>query len=445
MSSSVAGVAAAGVEARAEPAPRGAAIAVRGLGKRYEMYARPHHRLLQMLMRGRRNFFREFWALRNVSFEIARGETVGIVGRNGSGKSTLLQLITGTLNPTEGAVEVHGRIAALLELGSGFNPEFTGRENVFLNGAILGISRSEMQAAMASIEDFAGIGDFIDQPVKQYSSGMMVRLAFSVAIHVTPDILLVDETLAVGDVAFQSKCLDRIRRLQEGGTAILLVSHAPNTIIEFCSRAVYLDHGSVVNVGPCREVLEQYANDLVTREGGIAIGAAPASVADAGAASAPARVEASVPSAVIDAPPATEIAQVRVLDASGVATACVSNGEVVDIAIDAVFHRANAAPCLGMEIKTTDDIVLWSATTQYMGLRPRPAAAGERRRYVWRIRADFGGQRYVIALGIGDVAAGEYRRHSRLHYAGHFDVLPEARRGTGYLEPRVEFVDGRAD
>ena len=418
------------------------AIAVRALGKRYEMYARPHHRLMQMLLRGRRNFFREFWALRHVSFEIARGETVGIVGRNGSGKSTLLQLITGTLTPTEGDVEVRGRIAALLELGSGFNPEFTGRENVFLNGAILGISRAEMQAAMASIEDFAGIGDFIDQPVKQYSSGMMVRLAFSVAIHVTPDILLVDETLAVGDVAFQSKCLDRIRRLQEGGTAILLVSHAPNTIIEFCSRAVYLDHGSVVNAGPCREVLEQYANDLVTREGGIAICTAPAS-ASAEAASEP--VAAPATSAALDAPPATEIKEVRILDATGNPTACVAYGDVVDIAIEVVFHRASPAPCLGMEIKTTDDIALWSATTQFMGLRPRPAEAGERRRYVWRIRAEFGGHRYVIALGIGDVASGEYRRHSRLHYAGHFDVLPEARRGTGVLEPKVEFVDGRAN
>jgi lipopolysaccharide transport system ATP-binding protein len=231
MSSSVAAGDASGVAALEEGARPPPAIVVRDLGKRYEMYARPHHRLLQTLWRGRRNFFREFWALRRVNFEVARGETVGIVGRNGSGKSTLLQLITGTLNPTEGAVDVRGRIAALLELGSGFNPEFTGRENVFLNGAILGISRSEMLRAMASIEDFAGIGDFIDQPVKQYSSGMMVRLAFSVAIHVTPDILLVDETLAVGDVAFQSKCLDRIRRLLVGCTAFLLVSHAHNTII----------------------------------------------------------------------------------------------------------------------------------------------------------------------------------------------------------------------
>jgi lipopolysaccharide transport system ATP-binding protein len=442
MSSSVAAGDAIGIAARAAPAPGLAAITVRGLGKRYEMYARPHHRLLQMLLRGRRNFFREFWALRHVNFQIARGETVGIIGRNGSGKSTLLQLITGTLNPTEGAVEVHGRIAALLELGSGFNPEFTGRENVFLNGAILGISRNEMQGAMESIEEFAGIGDFIDQPVKLYSSGMMVRLAFSVAVHVTPDVLLVDETLAVGDVAFQSKCLDRIRRMQDGGTAILLVSHAANTIVEFCSRAIYLDRGTVVNVGPCREILEQYANDVVTQEGGIAI--AP-SETDAGAAAPGARAEAGPSAARIGAPPATEIADVRILDAAHAPTACVAHGDVVEIVIDVVFHRANDEPCVGLQIKTTDDIVLWSATTQYMGLHPRPAQAGERRRYVWRIHANFGGQRYVIALGIGDVASGEYRRHSRLHYAGHFDVLPEPKRGTGYLEPQVEFVDGRAD
>jgi lipopolysaccharide transport system ATP-binding protein len=442
MSSSVTAGDAGAIAAPRAPARPPPAIVVRDLGKRYEMYARPHHRLLQTLFRGRRNFFREFWALRRVNFEIARGETVGIVGRNGSGKSTLLQLITGTLNPTEGVVEVRGRIAALLELGSGFNPEFTGRENVFLNGAILGISRNEMQRAMASIEEFAGIGDFIDQPVKQYSSGMMVRLAFSVAIHVTPDILLVDETLAVGDVAFQSKCLDRIRRLQEGGTAILLVSHAPSTIIEFCSRAVYLDRGAVVDVGPCREILEQYANDVVAGEGGIAIGLAETGPS---AATSGVHVAARAAAGPIGALPATEIASVRILDSTLAPTACVAYGDVVEIVVDVVFHRANAAPCLGMQIKTTDDIVLWSATTQYIGLRPRPADAGERRRYAWRIRVNFGGQRYVIALGIGDVASGQYRRHARLHYAGHFDVLPEARRGTGFLEPQVEFVDGCAD
>jgi lipopolysaccharide transport system ATP-binding protein len=425
------------VRTDAAPQSRGAAISVRNLGKRYEMYERPHHRLLQTLLRGRRNCFREFWALRNINFEIARGETVGIVGRNGSGKSTLLQLITGTLAPTEGNIEVTGRIAALLELGSGFSPEFTGRENVFLNGAILGISRREMEAALPEIEAFAGIGDFIDQPVKLYSSGMMVRLAFGVAIHVTPDVLLVDETLAVGDVAFQAKCLDRIRRMQERGTAILLVSHAPNTIVEFCSRAIYLDRGRVVLAGPCREVLEQYANDLVSQEGGIAIKGRPEAPAEA-AASEPA------PALAHATPlPASEITAVEILDGHGAAVACVSYGDVVDVVVNVTFHRDNPAPCLGMEIKTTDDIVLWSATTQYLGLRLDPVRAGEQRRYTWRLRANVGGQRYVLAIGAGGVDTGEYRRHSRLHYAGHFDVMHEPRRGTGYLEPQVEFVDGR--
>jgi len=251
--------------------PTAPVIRLVGLGKRYEIYAKPHHRLLQTLLRGKRQYFREFWALRGVDLVVARGETVGVIGRNGSGKSTLLQLVAGTLFATEGSVSVTGRIAALLELGSGFNPEFTGRENVFLNGAILGISRSEMKSSFDAIAEFAGIGDFLDQPVKTYSSGMLVRLAFAVAVHVTPDILIVDEALAVGDTPFQSKCLERIRKMQEAGVAILLVSHSPNTIIEFCNRAVYLDRGRVVADGACREVLERYSNDTVTLEGGIAV------------------------------------------------------------------------------------------------------------------------------------------------------------------------------
>jgi lipopolysaccharide transport system ATP-binding protein len=219
------------------------AIEVSGLAKRYEVYRKPHHRLLQTVLRGRHAFYQEFWALRDVSLSVRRGETLGIIGRNGSGKSTLLQLVAGTLNPTAGSVRARGRVAALLELGSGFNHEFTGRENVYLNGAILDIPRREMDRAFPAIEKFADIGEFIDQPVKTYSSGMMVRLAFAVAVHVTPDVLIVDEALSVGDTAFQSKCLDRIRRMQEDGVAIMLVSHSANTIIEFCDRAAYLDRG----------------------------------------------------------------------------------------------------------------------------------------------------------------------------------------------------------
>ncbi len=265
------------------------AIDVAGLGKRYEIYDRPHQRLFQTILRGRRTFYREFWALSDVTLSVQRGETVGLVGRNGSGKSTLLQLVAGTLTPTTGIVRTHGRIAALLELGSGFNPEFTGRENVYLNGAILGISRREMNEAIPAIEAFADIGDFIDQPVKTYSSGMLVRLAFAVAVHVTPDILLIDEALAVGDTAFQSKCLARIRDMQQGGVAILLVSHAPNTIIEFCDRAAYLDRGRLVAVGDSRDIVERYTNDLVSSFGGTTLPSAP----DTGARNLPAEHQTS--------------------------------------------------------------------------------------------------------------------------------------------------------
>ena len=179
--------------------------------------------------------------------------------------------MAGTLAPTAGTVLARGRVAALLELGSGFNPEFTGRENAFLNGAILGIPRRDMAASMRAIERFADIGEFIDQPVKTYSSGMLVRLAFAVAVHVTPDVLIVDEALAVGDTAFQSKCLERIRAMQRSGVAIVLVSHSANAVIEFCDRAVYLDGGRMVADGEPRAVLERYSNDVVSREGGVAV------------------------------------------------------------------------------------------------------------------------------------------------------------------------------
>jgi lipopolysaccharide transport system ATP-binding protein len=200
-------------------------------------------RLQQIIGRPANRYFREFWALRNVSFEVRKGETVGIVGRNGSGKSTLLQLICGTLNPTVGTLITQGRIAALLELGSGFNPQFSGRENVYLNGAILGLSKAEIDSRFDAIAEFADIGDFIEQPVKVYSSGMVVRLAFAVQAMIDPDILVVDEALAVGDEKFQRKCFARIQDLKNKGTSILFVSHSAPQIIELCDRALLLEQG----------------------------------------------------------------------------------------------------------------------------------------------------------------------------------------------------------
>lgn len=242
------------------------AIRVENLSKCYEIYANPRDRLKQFVMprlqrlagREPKQYFREFWALKDVSFEIKKGETVGIIGRNGSGKSTLLQMICGTLNPTNGSIQTKGRIAALLELGSGFNPDFSGRENVYMNGAVLGLSRDEIDQRFDAIASFAEIGDFIEQPVKTYSSGMMVRLAFAVAINVDPEILIVDEALSVGDELFQRKCFSRIETIRSKGATILFVSHAGSTIIELCDRAVLMDAGEKLAVGLPKEIVGRY-------------------------------------------------------------------------------------------------------------------------------------------------------------------------------------------
>jgi len=229
------------------------------LSKLFPVYEKPHHRLMQMIVPGPADrWHRTFRALNNVSFEVRRGETVGIVGRNGSGKSTLLQLICGTLTPTEGSVQVYGRIAALLELGAGFNPEFTGRENVYLNGSLLGLSRQEIDACFNEIAAFADIGEFIEQPVKSYSSGMYIRLAFAVAINVMPDILVIDEALSVGDEAFQRKCFARIDAMRKAGVTVLFVSHAAGAVIELCDRAILLDRGELLVQGAPKFVISRY-------------------------------------------------------------------------------------------------------------------------------------------------------------------------------------------
>lgn len=243
-----------------------AVIRANNLSKCYQIYDAPRDRLKQFIaprlqrMVGVRpkQYYREFWALKDVSFEIQKGETVGVIGKNGCGKSTLLQILCGTLTPTTGCVEVQGRIAALLELGSGFNPEFTGRDNVYLNGAILGLSREDIDTRIDDILAFADIGDFIDQPVKTYSSGMFVRLAFATQAYVDPDILIVDEALAVGDSYFVHKCMQRFHYMQKRGTTILLVSHDATAIKTLCKRAIWLDHGEISGVGSAGVVVDQY-------------------------------------------------------------------------------------------------------------------------------------------------------------------------------------------
>ncbi|MDY6902147.1 MAG: ABC transporter ATP-binding protein [Cyanobacteriota bacterium] len=233
------------------------AISLQNISKCFKRYAHPVDRLKEILL-PQKTYAQEFWALRDINLEIAKGSSLGIVGRNGSGKSTLLQIVVGTLTPTSGQTQVNGRISALLELGSGFNPEFTGRQNVFLNGRLLGLEQKQIEAKFDDIAAFADIGDFIEQPVKTYSSGMFVRLAFAVAINVEPDILVVDEALAVGDEAFQRKCFVRIQAIQESGGTILFVSHSVSSIIELCKSAILIDSGELLLSGKPKLVTSNY-------------------------------------------------------------------------------------------------------------------------------------------------------------------------------------------
>jgi lipopolysaccharide transport system ATP-binding protein len=303
-----------------EPMSAEPVIRVQGVSKIYQIYAAPTDRLKQALWRGRRTYYKEFWALRDVSFEVHRGETVGIIGRNGSGKSTLLQIICGILQPTSGEARVTGRLAALLELGAGFNPEFTGRENVYVNGALLGLTRQEIDARFDDIAAFADIGEFIDQPVKTYSSGMFVRLAFSVAVHADPDVLVVDEALAVGDAMFQAKCMTRMRRLMQGGTTLLFVSHDVAAVKALCGRAVLLDRGRAVAIGDTQQVVDEYTRLVHAR----------------------------------DVQPA------EVSDVSEVAAASVS-AEVADLGDDAVFARLASIQRMGNNKATIRNVQLTDA------------------------------------------------------------------------------------
>ncbi len=247
------------------------AIRIQHVTKRYQIYDAPRDRLKQFVMprlrsitgRPPKQYFRDFSALTDVSFDVKRGETVGVIGRNGAGKSTLLQIICGTLTPTSGVVEINGRVAALLELGSGFNAEFTGRENVYMNAGVLGLSKEEIDARFEDIIAFADIGEFLDQPVKTYSSGMYVRLAFAVVVHVDADILIVDEALSVGDAFFQAKCMSKMKQIVDKGTTILFVSHDINSVKALCKRTLWLDRGIGRAFGETADVAKVYAQDWI--------------------------------------------------------------------------------------------------------------------------------------------------------------------------------------
>jgi lipopolysaccharide transport system ATP-binding protein len=364
-----------------------AAVRLTEVSKCYQSYRNPWQRLLQPFIK--RHLYQEFWALRDVSLEVRRGETFGIVGRNGSGKSTLLQIIAGTLHASAGRVERQGRVSALLELGAGFNPEFTGYENARLNAAIMGIGQQQFEADLESIVAFSELGEFFHRPVRTYSSGMYVRLAFGVAIHMRPDVLIIDEALAVGDVGFQRKCFRRIEELQKQGVSILFVSHALETVVRHCDRAMLLEAGRMVEIGAPRQVVNLYLERMTgARERESAARPDQSPPLPSGASHTGGLSAVPVPDACCGraAYNPSEFrwgdGRARIFDAllleSGRELAGpVTSGTRLRLAMAVEFLDAIVEPIYGLSVKTADGVLLYSTNTRDGGVRVAPRARGE--------------------------------------------------------------------
>jgi lipopolysaccharide transport system ATP-binding protein len=438
-------------------------IDVRNLSKRYEIYKTPRDRLKQLVLprlhhtinhagvamrvakpRPSPEYFREFWALRDVSFNVRRGETLGIIGRNGSGKSTLLQILAGTLTPTAGEVEVNGRVAALLELGSGFNPEFSGRENVYLNGRILGLSQREIEERYDQIVEFADIGEFIEQPVMTYSSGMFVRLAFAVQAHIDASIIIIDEALAVGDVFFRKKCYTRLEQLRDAGTAILLVSHSMPDIEQYCERAVLLDHGVSQFIGPSSEAAKRYylLHQTKTRA---TDATAPRTTALPPVRDTAPQAHRPTPSAYVDLASKTEVSDgtarcvgVALCNEAGDPCNSFHQGDLAVFYYEFELLEDIGVPICGMVIKSERGVIVHGKNSwQFQNDVPQGLVAGSRILCRHDIRLDIGLGEYVFEVGLASISNESWNdrknishdemtarnvRHCHLPDAGSFSV-----------------------
>lgn len=421
------------------------AIKVDGLSKCYHIYDTPRDRLKQFLMprlqrfigKQPKQYFREFWALKDVSFEVKKGETVGIIGRNGSGKSTLLQTICGTLHPTGGSIQTNGRIAALLELGSGFNPEFTGRENVYMNASVLGLSKTEIDQRFVAIAAFADIGDFLEQPVKTYSSGMMVRLAFAVIAHVDADILIIDEALAVGDAFFTQKCMRFLRLFMKTGT-VLFVSHDTGSVRNLCNKAIWLEKGTLLEQGAPKDVCENYLEAFYEAQQGKS-------------STTRLKIKRGEPSTQTvkdqrqvfinasnlrndielfdfdpDAPSFgqghAQITNVQVLDVQGSPLAWIVGGEDVVLRVEAITHSFLDSPIIGFHIKDRLGQALFGENT-YLSYMESPVSCNDGESLV----AEFHFQMprlasgdYSVSVAIANGTQHDHVQHHWIHDALYF-------------------------
>ena len=435
------------------------AVSVCRVSKCYQIYDAPRDRLKQfviprlqrLLRKTPKHYFREFWALKDISFEVRKGETVGIIGRNGSGKSTLLQIICGTLAPTAGSVETRGRIAALLELGSGFNPEFTGRENIYMNGAVLGMTCEEIDERFDSIVSFADIGQFIDQPVKTYSSGMSVRLAFAVQAQVDPDILIVDEALSVGDARFQAKCFARLQQLKDNGTSVLLVTHSSEQIVNHCSSAILLNNGMQLENGEPRRVVNRYLDLLFGKErrNFDSPSPQPEDISKRDTGNAEAAYQLSNDSDVFQTRNGYNTHEYRwgdgtasILDFYLAANgepypSTITVGQNVTLAVSVKFHSDMLRPILGITIKTKDGVTVSGTNSEMADVADLRVLVKKESILVCKcsFRCGLGPGDYFISLGLATRENEEIVPHDRRYDSIHFIVEPHTKfHGLAALE-----------
>ncbi len=391
------------------------AVRVEHLQKVYKLYQKPMDRLKESLGLTRRKLYQEHYALNDVSFQVRQGETVGIIGTNGSGKSTILKIITGVLNPTAGELEVNGRISALLELGAGFNGEYSGLENVYLNGTMMGFSRKEIDQKLDDILKFADIGDFIHQPVKTYSSGMFVRLAFAVAINIDPEILIVDEALSVGDVFFQAKCYHKFEEFKEMGKTILLVSHDLGSVGKYCDRVILLNQGVKVDEGEPKRIVDLYKKILVGQE-------RPQEKHISQASEAPVkegnrwqdRLQLN-PQLLEYGEKRAEIVDFAILDEEGRISNSVDKGGSCQIRVKVRFHEPVQEPIVAYTIKNLRGTEITGTNTMYEGIVIPPQNPGDERIVTFQQKVDLQGGEYLLSLGCTGYRDGDFHVYHRLY------------------------------
>lgn len=416
------------------------AISVNNISKMYKLYDKPMDRLKESLGLSRQKKYKEHYALHDVSFNVRKGETVGIIGTNGSGKSTILKIITGVLNPTQGDVAVDGRISALLELGAGFNGEYSGIENVYLNGTMIGFSREEIDAKLQDILDFADIGEFIHQPVKTYSSGMFVRLAFAVAINIEPEILIVDEALSVGDVFFQAKCYRKFEEFKEMGKTILFVSHDLSSIGKYCDRVVLLNKGRKLAEGDAKEMVNLYRRVLVNQYDDLE-GQEETDVEEETDVQVVSKEDSGLMKLKLNLNPEVleygsklaEIEDFSIRDDTGMITNIIEKGKFFSVDMKIRFHEDIGDPIFAFTIKDLKGTEITGTNTMYENVPIKPQKKGDVRNVTFTQKMPLEAGEYMLCLGCTGYRGGEFTVFHRLYDVCNLTVITD-KKAVGYFD-----------